>query len=139
MLSAAERWRRFREEPRERLRAEARAEVHAAWDAWLARKRAADEAGEPFTEPTPSAVAAAMPDPRASRPRERPVPPHRPVGLSAAERWRRFKEEPKRIRAEITAEVDAAWEAWLGRREAARAAGEDFTEPRPFSSPDVDA
>ena len=80
MVSAAERWRRYREE-RERLRAEGRAEGHAegraegraegvvegrvegaaeqntAWEAWLARKQAADAAGETFTEPNPAALA----------------------------------------------------------------------------------
>ena len=67
MLSTAERWRRFKEEP-QRIRDETRAEttvevtaevtarVNAAWDAWLARKQAADEAGEEFTEPSPSAA-----------------------------------------------------------------------------------
>ena len=95
MVSAAERWRRFREEPSrlrvqltEEVRAEVTAEVteavkaqvteavkaqvteavtaevtealkaelNAEWEAWLARKQAAEAAGEVFDEPTPSAA-----------------------------------------------------------------------------------
>ena len=59
--------------------------------------------------------------------------------VSAAERWRRYRAAPERWRAEGRAEgvaegvagQDAAWEAWLARKEAAEAAGEAFTEPNP--------
>ena len=40
---------------KEKLRQEGRAETNAKWDAWNARRMAAEEKGEPFDEPPPSA------------------------------------------------------------------------------------
>ena len=61
MVSAAERWRRYRAAPERWLAegcaeglAEGAAEQDRAWEAWLARKEAAEAAGETFTEPTPA-------------------------------------------------------------------------------------
>ena len=53
------------------------------------------------------------------------------IMVSAAERWRRYRAEPERLRAEGAADRDAAWEEWLARKQAAEAAGEAFTEPNP--------
>ena len=40
---------------KEQLRQEGRAETNAKWEAWNARRMAAEEKGEPFDEPPPSA------------------------------------------------------------------------------------
>ena len=40
--------------PKERLRAEGRAERDTEWDAWNERRMAAAEKGDPFDEPPPS-------------------------------------------------------------------------------------
>ncbi len=40
---------------KEKLRQEGRVETNAKWDAWNARRMAAEEKGEPFDEPPPSA------------------------------------------------------------------------------------
>lgn len=39
---------------KEQLRQEGRAETNAKWEAWNARRMAAEEKGEPFDEPPPS-------------------------------------------------------------------------------------
>lgn len=40
---------------KEQLRQEGRAETNAKWEAWNARRMEAEEQGEPFDEPPPSA------------------------------------------------------------------------------------
>ena len=40
---------------KEKLRQEGRAELNAKWEAWNARRMEAEEKGEPFDEPPPSA------------------------------------------------------------------------------------
>lgn len=52
---ATEQRRKWREEGREQGREEERTRRDQEWDAWLARFRQAQERGEEFTEPPPSA------------------------------------------------------------------------------------
>ena len=51
----------------------------------------------------------------------------------------RHEKKRNRVRAEARAEVQAKWEEWNRRREAAAAAGEVFTEPPPSLTGPVEA
>ena len=44
----------IRKKAQEKIRKEAEARAHEEWDAWLARREAAEAAGEPFNESPPS-------------------------------------------------------------------------------------
>lgn len=73
---------REREERRRRLEEEEKkaiARVHAEWDAWLARRAAAESWGKPFNEPYPSRPRAIAPVPKVTwldRLKRRRIWPH---------------------------------------------------------------
>ncbi len=129
MFSLAESFRRKRYEAgyREGLRLayeDKRAEFNEEWQAWNERKQDALSKSLPFDEPPPVFTA--------REPSSIPVPPSTeiPTSFWLAESFLRKRYEAGRRQGRK--EVDAAWEAWLERRQAAQSKGEPFDEPPPF-------
>ena len=109
---------------------EKRAKFNAELQAWQERQQDAQSKGLPFDEPPPVFDGKEPPAEFVYIP-----PPGPTIWLSESFLRKRYEAGLEVGRAEGRAkarrEIDAIWEAWLARRDAALSRGEPFDEPPP--------